>query len=100
MAHPRSFGAFPRFLNKIYTKAGLKIETAVRKITGLPAEILGLKDRGIIRRKNIADLVIFNPEEFQDLATYKNPYQYPRGIKSVILRGKITGRGAVIRKYV
>jgi len=100
LAHPRSFGAFPRFLNKISSKAGLKIETAVKKITGLPAEILGLKDRGVIRRKNIADLAIFNPEEFQDLAAYKNPYQYPRGMKFVILSGKIAGRGAVIRKHV
>ncbi len=89
LAHPRSFGAYPRFLNKISSKAGLKIETAVRKITALPAEILGLRDRGVIRRKNIADLVIFHPEEFKDLATYKNPYQYSEGMKFLILNGKL-----------
>lgn len=100
LAHPRSFGAFPRFLNKISSKAGLKIETAVYKITGLPAEILGFKDRGVIRKKSIADLAIFHPEEFKDLATYKNPYQYSRGMKFVILSGKTAGRGVVIKKHV
>ena len=89
LAHPRSFGAYPRFLNKISSKAGLKIETAIRKITALPAEILGIRDRGVIRRKNIADLVIFHPEEFKDLATYKNPYQYSEGMKFLILNGKL-----------
>ncbi|MFX0135878.1 MAG: amidohydrolase family protein [Candidatus Hodarchaeota archaeon] len=89
--HPRSYGTFPRILsNYIKEKKLLSIEEGIRKMTSLPASILGLNDRGIIKIGNKADLVVFDPESIKDKATYKNSRQYPEGIDYVIINGDIT----------
>jgi len=108
LPHPRSFGAFPRAFNfLVKEKSLLSWEEIIYKMTGLPAEILGLKNRGVIQKGNKADLVIFNPEEICDYATYENPFQYSRGVKNVLINGalvldeeKFTGQmpGYVLRK--
>lgn len=96
LVHPRSFGSFPRFLGHLAPKLNMSMPEAIRKITSFPAERLGIEARGIITKKNFADLVIFDPRLFQDRATYKNPFRYPAGIEWVIVNGKVTvGQGRV-----
>lgn len=88
--HPRLYGAFPRVLGK-YTRDEkvFPIETAIYKMTGRPAEILGLKDRGILKEGLAADIVIFDFETIEDRGDYTNPKQYPIGIEYVMVNGKI-----------
>jgi N-acyl-D-aspartate/D-glutamate deacylase len=88
--HPRSFGTNPRVLGK-YTREEkvLALEDAVRKMTSLPAQVLGLKDRGLLREGYCADVVVFDPDRVADMATYENPKQYPKGIDYVLVNGAI-----------
>jgi N-acyl-D-aspartate/D-glutamate deacylase len=86
--HPRSFGTNPRVLGKYVREEHiLTLEDAVRKMTGLPASILGLKDRGLLKEGMAADIVLFDPETVIDKATYQEPFQYPAGIPFVIVNG-------------
>ena len=88
--HPRSYGTFPRVLGRyVREERILTLENAIRKMTSLPAQRLGLRDRGIIREGMYADITIFNPETIRDRATYQNPHQYPDGIEYVIVNGRI-----------
>jgi len=64
-------------------------EEAVRKMTSLPAQQMGLNDRGLIRKGAYADITVFNPETVIDRATFGNPYQLPEGIEYVLINGKI-----------
>jgi N-acyl-D-aspartate/D-glutamate deacylase len=64
------------------------LEEAVRKMTSLPASILGLKDRGMLKKGAFADLVIFDPDNVADQATFENPKQYPVGIPYVMVNGE------------
>lgn len=89
MPHPRSFGAFPRFLGKFVSELNIPIGKAIYKITGGPAKKLRLKDRGVLAPKYAADIVIFDPRLIRDRATYKNPFRYPAGIETVIVNGKV-----------
>ena len=61
----------------------------VRKMTALPAQRLGLQDRGILRDGMKADVVVFDPETVEAKATFDNPKQYPEGINYVIVNGKL-----------
>lgn len=102
LAHPRCFGAFPRFLSRYVEKEHLiNWEEAIYKITSGPAQKIGLKNRGLIKKGYWADLVIINPNEIADKGTFENPYQFPTGIKHVIVNGEfavenesITGKKA------
>lgn len=87
--HPRSYGTFPRILGKYVREENvLTLQDAVRKMTSMPAQKLRLFDRGLIREGFWADLVIFDPREVTDKATYKDPHQYCRGIEYVIVNGE------------
>jgi N-acyl-D-amino-acid deacylase len=87
-AHPRSYGTFPRVLGKYAREEGvLSLPQAVRKMSGQPAERLGLPDRGHLRKGLKADLVLFNPDTVRDRATFAQPYQYPVGIEYVFVNG-------------
>lgn len=90
LAHPRCFGAFPRFLNK-YVNAERLInwEEAIHKITFGPAQKIGLKYRGLVKKGYWADLVIIDPNQIEDKSTFENPYQYSKGVKYVLVNGKI-----------
>jgi len=91
--HPRSYGSFPRVLGKyVREEKILTLENAIQKMTSLPAQKLGLRDRGIITEGLSADITIFNPETITDRATFQNPHQYPDGIEYVIVNGKIAVR--------
>jgi N-acyl-D-aspartate/D-glutamate deacylase len=65
----------------------LPVEEAVRKMTRLPAEKLGLKNRGLIREGMWADITIFHPERVRDQATFVDPHRYPEGIEYVLVNG-------------
>jgi N-acyl-D-amino-acid deacylase len=88
--HPRFFGTFPRILGK-YVREGqtLELSEAVRKMTSMPAQRLGLPDRGKIQIGMWADIVIFDPQAIGDRATYADPRQYPTGIHYVLVNGQI-----------
>jgi N-acyl-D-amino-acid deacylase len=106
--HPRSFGTFPRKIGRYaIAEQVLSLEAAIRSATSLPAEILGLEDRGQLREGMIADITIFDSSHFRDQATYENPYLPTMGLKHVLIHGEFavyegvpTGalRGRSIRK--
>ena len=88
--HPRSYGTFPRVLGRYAREQGaLSLEEAVAKMTGRPAEKLGLKDRGKVSAGMAADLAVFDPATVADRATYQEPHQYPEGIHLVIVNGVV-----------
>ena len=88
--HPRGYGSFPRVFGKyVREEKILTLEEAIKKMTSLPANRIGLKDRGIIKEGCWADITIFNKDEIRDKATFENPHQYPEGIYYVIVNGKI-----------
>ncbi len=91
--HPRGYGSFPRFLGHYVRETGaLDLESAVYKVTQMPAKKLQLRDRGIIAPGAYADLVAFDPTTVADQATFDNPHQYPLGIPIVIVNGVVTLR--------
>lgn len=86
--HPRSFGTFPRKIGYYSLQEEvLPVEQAIRSASGLPADILGLKDRGYLKPGQAADLVLFDPETFLDQATFEDPYQYATGVRHVFVNG-------------
>jgi N-acyl-D-aspartate/D-glutamate deacylase len=88
--HPRSFGTFPRVLGRYVREQKLiSLQEAIRKMTSLPASILGFADRGTIEQGKWADLVLFDPATVNDRATFEDPFQYPVGIDTVIVNGKV-----------
>ncbi|HYE85680.1 MAG TPA: D-aminoacylase [Vicinamibacterales bacterium] len=88
--HPRNFGTFPRALGRYVREMKvISLQDAVRKMTSLPAEILGLADRGTIREGMWADLVMFDPATVADKATFEDPFQYPVGIDTVLVNGVV-----------
>ncbi|HEX4385934.1 MAG TPA: D-aminoacylase [Myxococcales bacterium] len=89
-AHPRAFASTARMLGHYARDEKLfSVEEAVRKMTSLPARRLGLQDRGIVRAGMKADLVVFEPAEVQDTATFEKPLEYPAGIRDVLVNGKL-----------
>ena len=89
--HPRWYGTFPRVLGHYARgKKTISLATAIYKMTQLPANALGLKDRGRIKEGAKADVVIFNASTVIDKATFQKPHQYPNGIPYVIVNGQIT----------
>jgi N-acyl-D-aspartate/D-glutamate deacylase len=89
-SHPRAFGAFPRVLAKYVREDDvIPLEEAVRKLTSLPASILGIEDRGRIAPSMAADLVIFDPRTVRDTATFTNPLSYSEGIDTVLVNGQV-----------
>jgi N-acyl-D-amino-acid deacylase len=91
--HPRNYGTFPRKIRTyVLDKNVLSMEQAVRAATGLPAEMLGFKDRGLLKKDYFADIVIFDPARIQDRATFAAPHQYSEGIDNVLVNGKIVIR--------
>ena len=87
--HPRSFGTFPRYLQTIREKGLLSLEAAIYKITGLPAQILNVQDRGVLAVGKRADITVFDPATVADLTTYTDSIRKPQGIKAVILGGRL-----------
>jgi N-acyl-D-aspartate/D-glutamate deacylase len=88
--HPRNFGTFPRVLGVYVREAGvLSLEDAVRKMTSLNANKLGISDRGQVRPGFFADLTLFDPKTVIEKATYEKPFAYNEGIEYVIVNGAL-----------
>jgi N-acyl-D-aspartate/D-glutamate deacylase len=88
--HPRLFGTFPRFVGHFVRDHGLlPLETAIKKITALPAERLGLRDRGQIKEGYAADVAVFDHRSFSDHSTYEDPCQLAEGIELLLVNGQI-----------
>jgi N-acyl-D-aspartate/D-glutamate deacylase len=86
--HPRSYGAFPRVLGRYVRELGvLTLEEAIRKMTSLPADQIGQRERGRIREGMFADLTVFDAATIRDRATFTDPHQYPFGIRHVLVNG-------------
>ncbi|MBT6051615.1 MAG: amidohydrolase family protein, partial [Candidatus Scalindua sp.] len=106
--HPRGYGTFSRVIRKYVNQTSiLSIEDAIYKMTGFPAQKLGLEDRGILKEGFFADITIFDQETIAEQATFTDPHNYSIGIKHVIVNGKLTinnGKhksvmnGAILRK--
>jgi len=88
--HPRSYGTFTRVLGRYVREQNvIGIEDAVRKMTSLAAQQMGIQDRGLLRRNMKADVVILDERTVIDRATFENPHQYGEGIDYVIVNGRV-----------
>ncbi len=91
--HPRSYGTFPRVLGHYARDMGLfPLETAIHKMTAMPADRLRLEGRGRVAEGSYADLVVFDPDTVADQATFEEPHQYPAGIPHVMVNGRLVLR--------
>jgi N-acyl-D-amino-acid deacylase len=88
LVHPRHIGTVPRLLGTYVRDEGLlSWEEAIRKLTSLPADILGLEDRGALAEGKMADIAIFDPETIKDNASFEDPFHYPTGMRYVFVNG-------------
>ena len=88
--HPRGYGNNARVLGRYVRELKLiSLEDAIRKMTSLPAQTFGFRDRGLIREGFAADLVIFDENTINDQATFDKPHQYPIGISYVVVNGTV-----------
>lgn len=100
--HPRAFGTFPRVLARYVREMRvLKLQEAILKMTGLPANIMGIDDRGILAPGMRADITIFSAKDIADKATFEDPNQFPTGIEYVIVNGRkaLTPQGLSGERY-
>ena len=87
--HPRAYGNFSRLLGKyVRDEKVIPLEEAIYRLTGLPAENLKIKNRGALKEGYFADVVVFNPNEIQDYATFEEPQQYASGMIHVFVNGE------------
>ena len=87
--HPRSYGTFPRKIGRYALDDKIvSTEQALRSATGLPADILGLTDRGYLRPGTFADVVVFDPATYRDAATFEKPHQYSAGVRHLFVNGE------------
>lgn len=94
MHHPRGYGAFAKIIQTyVQDKQLLTLQEAVRKMTGLPAETIGLKNRGLLKPGYKADLLVFNPADVKENATYEKPDQLATGFRYVLIGGQVAKDG-------
>jgi N-acyl-D-amino-acid deacylase len=90
MKHPRGAGTFPKVLGRfVRERHWLTLPEAIRKMTSLPSQRLGWKDRGVLREGAFADLVLFNPKAVLDRSTFEKPFELPVGIEKVFVNGSL-----------
>ncbi|MDB5039831.1 MAG: N-acyl-D-amino-acid deacylase [Candidatus Eremiobacteraeota bacterium] len=95
--HPRTYGTFPRVFGRyVRGRRVFDAAEAVRRMTSLPAELFGLRDRGTIAPGMHADLVVFDPEHVVDRATYDQPFAAPEGIRDVYVNGRAALRDGAL----
>jgi N-acyl-D-amino-acid deacylase len=88
--HPRAYGAFPRKLALYVRERGVvDLPFAVRSMTALPADVFGIKDRGVVRGGAFADLVVFDLAAVQETATYADPHRLAGGIGTIVVNGRV-----------
>lgn len=100
MHHPRGYGSFAKVIEQFVVEDSLlSLEEAIRKMTSLPAEMMSLQDRGILRKGYKADIIIFDPLYVKARATFDDPHQYAKGFETIIINGKFgEGSGKILRK--
>jgi N-acyl-D-aspartate/D-glutamate deacylase len=87
--HPRSFGTFSRKIGRYSIQENVvPLPAAIRSATGLPADILGMTDRGYLRKDYVADIAVIDPKTFEDRATYEEPFKPSVGVRWLFLAGK------------
>ena len=97
LVHPRHYGTFPRKLRRYALDLELMtLPLAIRSMTSLPAEIMNISDRGIIRTGNYADIVVLDLDELRDTSTYFNPHRYPDGVVHVFVNGVPVVENAIL----
>jgi N-acyl-D-aspartate/D-glutamate deacylase len=95
--HPRNYGTYPRVLGRYVREAGvLSWESAIRKMTALPAATIGTIDRGVLAVGMVADITVFDPKTVIDRATYESPAQLSEGIRHVLVNGRIALRDGTV----
>ena len=95
--HPRFYGTFPRKIRRyVFEQKIISLPFAIRSMTSLPAQILGLRDRGLLREGYWADISIIDPKTIADRATYVNPHQYAEGVPYVLVNGELVIDGGKI----
>ena len=88
ITHPRAFGSFARVLGKyVRDEKLITMEEAIRRLTGFPADNLGIENRGYLRPGFFADVVVFDPELIEDKATFEKPLQFAVGVEDVFVNG-------------
>jgi N-acyl-D-amino-acid deacylase len=88
--HPRLWGTFPRVLGQYCREIGLlSLESAIFKMTALPAAQFGLKDRSLIAPGFFADITVFDPQRIRDRATFTEPVQTSEGVRHVFVNGSL-----------
>lgn len=86
--HPRYYGIFPRFIRRYaLDRPVITLPHAIRGMTSLAAQIIGLEDRGLLKTGYYADINVFDPITISDRATYMNPHQYSTGFRYVLING-------------
>jgi len=86
--HPRAYGTFPRILRKyVREDHALRLEDAIRKFSALPAQKMRFADRGVLKEGMWADVVVFDPNEIRDVATFEQPNQLSVGMRYVLVNG-------------
>lgn len=89
--HPRGYGTFAKIIEDFVVKDSLlSLEEAIRKMTSLPAKVMSIQDRGMLKTGCKADILIFNPQQVHAAATYENPFQLAEGFAYVIINGKVS----------
>jgi N-acyl-D-amino-acid deacylase len=89
LVHPRHLGTAPRFLGTyVREEKLLSWEEAIRKLTSLPADILGIQDRGLLKPGQFADVVVFDPNEIAGKATFEDPFHYSVGVRHLFVNGR------------
>jgi len=87
--HARFYGTFPRKIaHYAINRAVLSVEDAIRSMTSLPAQILGFRNRGLLREGYVADIAVLDLNSYRDKATFFEPHQYPDGVAFVIVNGQ------------
>jgi N-acyl-D-aspartate/D-glutamate deacylase len=88
--HPRKYGTYPRKLRQyVYENHIIPLEFAIRSSTSLPAETLGLKDRGLLKPGYFADVLVFDPKTFNERATYQQPRVLSTGVRYLAVNGQL-----------
>lgn len=109
MRHPRGYGSFAKIIEEYVVKLKLlSLEEAIRKMSSLPAQTMGLSGRGLLKEGYKADILIFDPLAIKATATYENPHQLAQGFDYVLVNGKISkqqekkitpGHGKMLRRF-
>jgi N-acyl-D-aspartate/D-glutamate deacylase len=90
LVHPRAYGTYSRILGHyVREEKIMTLEAAVRKATSLPAQFLGIRNRGLLKEGYNAEIVVFDPQTVIDKATFEKPHQYSAGIEYVLVNGKV-----------